>query len=105
MTLEAIAALASVPIDPTAPIDATAGITAAPNPVDGAFDALIESLQTLNTQMLSGQQAVSQLALGQTDNLHQVMMQSEQTRLSFELMLAVRNKVLDAYQELMRMQV
>jgi flagellar hook-basal body complex protein FliE len=29
----------------------------------------------------------------------------EQTRLSFELMLAVRNKVLDAYQELMRMQV
>jgi flagellar hook-basal body complex protein FliE len=32
-------------------------------------------------------------------------MHSEQTRLDFELMLAVRTKVLEAYQELMRMQV
>jgi len=54
---------------------------------------------------VNSQQAVQQLALGNTDNLHRVMMNLEQTRLSFELALAVRNKALEAYQDLMRMQV
>ena len=45
------------------------------------------------------------LAMGQTDNLHQVMMTGEQTRLAFDFMLQVRSKLLDAYQELFRMQV
>jgi flagellar hook-basal body complex protein FliE len=39
------------------------------------------------------------------DNLHQAMMAGEQTRLAFDLMLQVRGKILDAYQELLRMQV
>ena len=39
------------------------------------------------------------------ESLHHTVIGMEQTRLSFELMLAVRNKTLDAYQELMRMQV
>jgi flagellar hook-basal body complex protein FliE len=37
--------------------------------------------------------------------MHQAMMSGEQTRLAFDLMLQVRGKVLDAYQELLRMQV
>ena len=69
------------------------------------FESILSSLEGLNTQMVSNQQAVAELALGRTDNLHQVMMNLEQTRLGFELLLAVRNKALDAYQELMRMQV
>jgi len=70
-----------------------------------SFDNVLGSLQTLNTQMLENQGNVRELALGQTDNLHQVLMNMEQTRLGFDLMMAVRNKFLDAYQELMRMQV
>jgi flagellar hook-basal body complex protein FliE len=70
-----------------------------------AFDKLVSSLDTLNSQLVNSQQAVTQLALGNTDNLHRVMMNLEQTRLSFELALAVRNKALEAYQDLMRMQV
>jgi flagellar hook-basal body complex protein FliE len=70
-----------------------------------AFDQLVSTFQTLNSQLLTSQESVTQLALGHTDNLHRVMMNLEQTRLSFELMLAVRNKALEAYQDLMRMQV
>jgi flagellar hook-basal body complex protein FliE len=99
MSIEAIAAPAAAGLLPVDPVTSTQ--TATP----GMFDSLMTQLGALNTQLIGNQQAVAQLALGQTDNLHQVVMDSEQTKLSFELMLSLRNKVLDAYQELMRMQV
>ncbi len=99
MTIEAIAAAASAPADFIAPTEPASG-AAATN-----FDALVQSFEALNTRMQAGQAATTQMALGQADNLHQIMIDGEQTRLTFELMLAVRNKVLEAYQELMRMQV
>jgi len=71
----------------------------------GAFDAVLSHLDHMNTQLINTDNAVQQLAKGETDNLHQVMISLEQTRLAFDLLLQVRNKVIDAYQEVMRMQV
>lgn len=48
---------------------------------------------------------LTDVATGQAGNLHQVMLRMEETRMQFELLLQVRNKVLEAYQEVMRMQV
>jgi flagellar hook-basal body complex protein FliE len=96
MTVQALAALAS-------PETATV-LRSQPATSDG-FANVLESLQQLNTQMQANDQSIQQLALGGTDNLHQVMMTLERTRLAFELALQVRNKALEAYQELMRMQV
>jgi flagellar hook-basal body complex protein FliE len=62
-------------------------------------------MQDLSTQMAANQQSVESLAVGQSDELHRVIMNMESTKLSFDLALQVRNKALDAYQELMRMQV
>jgi flagellar hook-basal body complex protein FliE len=70
-----------------------------------SFESTLQSLQNLNARALADEQAVASLAVGQADNLHQIMIDMEQTRLGFELMLAVRTKLLDAYQELMRMQI
>ena len=100
MTVEALAAVGGAPevawLEGAAPVQDTATT---------AFDTVLESFESLNTRLAAGQESVSQLALGNADNLHQIMISGEQTRLTFELMLAVRNKVLEAYQELMRMQV
>jgi len=71
----------------------------------GVFDKLYVQFEDLNTQLINTDQSVQRLASGETENLHQVMLSLEQTRLAFDLMLQVRNKVLDAYQEVMRMQV
>jgi flagellar hook-basal body complex protein FliE len=50
-------------------------------------------------------QAVRDFALGRTDGLHEVMLQVAQADLSFHLILEMRNRLTDAYQEIMKMQV
>ncbi len=104
MTIEALAALGLGAIDPGALASAPA-LRGAATASEPAFDTVLDSLQGLNGQMQANDQSIQQLALGGTDNLHQVMMNLERTRLAFELALQVRNKALEAYQELMRMQV
>jgi flagellar hook-basal body complex protein FliE len=49
--------------------------------------------------------AVNDLALGRTDNLHGVLMQVAQADLSFRLILEIRNRLSEAYQDIMKMQV
>ncbi len=104
MTLEALAALQLGTIEPGA-LGSAVALRSAAAASDTAFDTVLGSLEQLNTQMQANDQSVQQLALGGMDNLHQVMMTLERTRLAFELALQVRNKALEAYQELMRMQV
>ena len=53
----------------------------------------------------SADAAVKDMALGKTDNLHEVMLQMAQADLSFHLILEIRNRLTDAYQEIMKMQV
>jgi flagellar hook-basal body complex protein FliE len=72
---------------------------------EGLFDQLVSSLGEIDAGIAKSGRAATELALGQTDNLHQVMIGAERTRLQFELAMSMRNRVLEAYQEIMRMQV
>ena len=49
--------------------------------------------------------ASQQLVAGEATDLHQVMVAVEKASLSLELTLEIRNKLIDAYRELMRMQI
>ena len=71
----------------------------------GFTDWIGQHLASTNTQLIQADDGVRKLALGEADNLHQVMINLEKAKLSFELVVQVRNKLLDAYQELMRMQI
>lgn len=50
-------------------------------------------------------ESVNTLLSGQNVSLHQTMIATEEASISFQLMVEVRNKLLESYQELMRMQV
>ena len=91
MSIEAIAAIDS-------PLTFQATAAAAPQRTGDAFSAVLGAIGNINEQMATNDRAVQALALGETDNLHQVMMNLEKTRLTFELALQVRNKALEAYQ-------
>jgi flagellar hook-basal body complex protein FliE len=64
-----------------------------------------QELDAVNTQMVNAERSVQQLASGATTNVHDTMIQLEQARLSFQLAMQVRSRILEAYQEIMRMQV
>lgn len=71
-----------------------------------SFEALIANgIDAVNTQLQGGEQMLARAAAGDGISLHQVMLKLEESRLGFQLMLQVRNRLLESYQEVMRMQV
>jgi flagellar hook-basal body complex protein FliE len=68
-------------------------------------DALKDSIGKVNDIQHQADQAVQDLTAGKSNNLHQTMIAMEKASVSFELMMQVRNKILSAYEEIMRMQV
>jgi flagellar hook-basal body complex protein FliE len=102
MAIEQIQAIAAEPS--LAPLSSAAAATSGGQ--GGQFGHLVsEGLERVNTQLLGTQTDLQQLALGQVESVHQVMIRMEEARLSFQLMMQVRNRVLEAYQDVMRMQL
>lgn len=69
------------------------------------LDHLSESLKEVNELNKSADTMAKDVAMGKSENLHETMLALTQAELSFNLMVQVRNKVLEAYQEVMRMPV
>ncbi len=68
-------------------------------------NVLRDMIQEVNAKQVAAGEAVNGLMAGQNVPLHQAMIAMEEASVSFQLMVQVRNKLLDSYQELMRMQV
>jgi flagellar hook-basal body complex protein FliE len=87
-------------------IPATSQAAIALQPADAGFGAMVSrGIEQVNAQLLGAQTDLQALATGNVENLHQVMVRLEESRMSFQLVMQVRNRALEAYQELMRMQV
>lgn len=71
----------------------------------GFGQMLSESIDKVNNMQVQSDQAIKELAAGRTKNIHETMLSIEQADTSLKLMMQVRNKVLEAYKEIMRMQV
>ncbi len=70
------------------------------------FVQVIENLlNDATAQHAQADQAIRDLALGQTDNIHNVMLAVAKADISFRMILEVRNRLTEAYQEIMKMQV
>ncbi len=98
MPIEALGALGAAGAAPE--------LTAAPPAAAPGFAHWVEQeVASLNTQLLKAEQGVQQLATGTAENLHDVMLQLEQARLAMQVAAQVRSRVVEAYQDVMRMQV
>ena len=82
-----------------------AGDTSVAAPGSRFGDMLSEMVQKTDASQKTSAATTGAMLSGQNVPLHQVMIASEEASISFQLMLEVRNKLLDGYQELMRMQV
>jgi flagellar hook-basal body complex protein FliE len=100
-----IAAIPSLALEasswPLAPASTSRAANAA---APGDFAGMVsQGLETVNRRLVDGQAGLQALALGQPGSLHRVMIGLEESRMSFQLLLQVRNRLLEGYQELMRM--
>jgi flagellar hook-basal body complex protein FliE len=62
-------------------------------------------LTETNHQLLAADVALEQLASGQSNNLHQTMLTMEEAKLSFQLMEQIRNRLMSAYQDILKEQI
>jgi len=62
-------------------------------------------LNELNTQQVGASKATEDVATGRVDDIAQTMMRIEQANVSLQMTTQMRNKVIESYQEIMRMQM
>jgi flagellar hook-basal body complex protein FliE len=66
---------------------------------------LKDSIQKVNNLQVEANKAIQDLATGRTENIHEAMIAIEKADISFKMMMQVRNKILEAYREIIHMQL
>ena len=75
-------------------------------PAGGAFqDVLSHAIQSVESVGRTASASVERFLSGEGEELHSTILATQRAELSFDLFLQVRNKVVGAYQEIMRMQM
>jgi|SRR5277367_3473673 len=101
-----------LPVNLNIPPISTPSVIPGGTPVDGstaggaAFQSVLND--AVNTVENFGQNAASSInsfLSGEGEELHDVAMKTQEAELSFDLFMQVRNKIVSAYQEVMKMQV
>lgn len=91
--------------DLTNEIDAPSLRGSPASPAESFDNVLGRLVEDVNARQLASADAVNGLLSGSQVSLHQTVLAMEEASVSFQLMVEVRNKLLESYQELMRMQV
>lgn len=99
----------SFAIPPIAPVTPVAGAPAVSSISAGktaTFSSFLEgAIQSVEKPGAEADQAVQSFLNGENDELHTVALATQRASLAFDLGMQMRNKVISAYQEVMKMQV
>ncbi len=105
--LPADLAPAQIPLGPLKGVQSPDGSAASPvQPAGESFASVLgRMVGEVNQQQQLASDSVTALQSGQNVSLHQTVISMEEANVSFQLMVEVRNRLLDSYKELMRMQI
>ncbi len=92
--------LPSIGVQPDKAAGASAGQV-----LGGFGDALVDAVETLDRLQKEPEEQGMKLAAGEPVELHDVMLAQDRASLGFQLAVQVRNKLVEAYQDVMRMQI
>jgi flagellar hook-basal body complex protein FliE len=72
----------------------------------GGFGTILEGMvKDVNNLQTQANQAITKVQMDESGSIHEVMIAMEKADISFRTMMQMRNKLLEAYQEMMRLQV
>ncbi len=66
---------------------------------------LAQALEDVSQKHVEADQAVADLVAGKSQDIHNVMIATQKADVGFQLLMQVRNKVVSAYETIMRMQI
>ena len=69
------------------------------------LETLKEKLNEVNDKQIEADNLTQKFIKGEEDDIHKVMLSTEEAKLSLELAVQIRNKLVDAYGEFNRMQI
>jgi flagellar hook-basal body complex protein FliE len=73
---------------------------------DSPFGEILkDAISTVNELQKQSDQEIQKVMTGESQDLHNTVIAMQKADLSFQMMMQVRNKIVQAYQEIMRMQV
>lgn len=93
------------PILPIEPISVDVAQNAAEVSPSSFKDLLKKAVGDLNTSQIGANDAIQNLATGGEDNLHDVIISMEKANMTLQYAIQIRNKVLEAYQSIIQMQI
>lgn len=100
--IEALTALGAIEsLAPTLGAASPVASQAAP----GFTQVFEQQLGRVNTDLQVAEQSLQRLAAGESVELHDVMIALETARIGVQTMIQVRNRLVEAYQDVMRMQI
>ncbi len=89
----------AAPLGPSKPTDPIAG------PTPGFKDVLMKNIEQVNKLQQDAQKAIEDLHAGRRDDLDGVLIAKQKADLAFQMLQQVRNKMVDAYEEIKQMRV
>ena len=96
----------SIRNNPVSPVlNPEKGNSAVQNNKTSFGDMLTNAVSEINKLQMDADEAIARVELSDSGSIHEAMIALEEANISFRAMMQVRNKVLEAYQEVMRMQV
>lgn len=91
---------------PSIILDKSAGTKLDASHPDKTFGSMLkDSINEVNRLQSDANKSIEKLQSNQSASIHETMIAMEKAGISFQTMLTVRNKALESYQEIMRMQV
>jgi flagellar hook-basal body complex protein FliE len=98
-------------INPVGPLREADGLARVGQPVQGSKDVpsfkdtMKSFLEDVNGLQKKADESMQKMAAGEINDVHQVMASVEEANVAFNMMMEIRNKVMDAYQEVMRIRL
>jgi flagellar hook-basal body complex protein FliE len=93
----------------TTPIDITRSISNGQKEKDekgpSFAETLKNSIEEVNRLQKEADKAIQHLAVGKGKGIHETMIALEKADISFQMMMQIRNKIIEAYQDVMKMQL
>ncbi|HKU13559.1 MAG TPA: flagellar hook-basal body complex protein FliE [Steroidobacteraceae bacterium] len=102
--IESVAAIAAAQ-PAAAPLGAAADVTQGATAPGTFANVLQQELGDLNATLGTAEKAMSDLAAGKPVELHEVMISLERARIGVQTFVQIRNKLVESYQDLMRIQL